>query len=320
MKILFVTPPLSFQNIGGGEIQMLKTKKYLEELFNLNIDIFDVVNTKIADYDIIHFFGSEYILYPIVRAARSLNKKVVISPIFFDNKPKLLYKTAIWMSKRIPMRTSVLDRAELLNLADCILPNSKTEAEYIEEIFNIPKARIHVIPNGIDVNEISKILSSITEEDERTFMEEYEIESSYILYVARFDRRKNQINLIRAFKKVLQKIDRVNLILIGSPNLDELEYYNRCKQEALEYGNKVIFIPALKHDDKKLWLAYKKAEVHAMPSLFETPGLVSLEAGFCGCKLVVTLKGGTKDYFENFALYVEPTDINDIAKKLIMAL
>lgn len=320
LKVLFVSSLLAFQNVGGGEIQMLKTKKYLEELFKLKIDIFDIVNTKIADYDLIHFFGSEYTLYPIVRAAKSLDKKIVVSSIFYDNRPSILYKLSIWMSKKIPVRTSVLDRAELLKLADYILPNSQIEADYIEKAFGISKEKLKVIPNGIDVEEISEILSSITEKDEKDFLREYKINFPYILYVGRFDHRKNQLSLIRAFKKVLQKINRINLVLIGSPNIDEIEYYNRCKEEALDCGDKILFIPAIKHSDKKLWIAYKKAEVHVMPSLFETPGLVSLEAGFCGCRLIVSLKGGTKEYFEDYVLYVDPTDIDDIANKLIMAL
>lgn len=317
MKVLFITPPLAFQNIGGGEIQMLKTKKYLEKLFKLEIAIFDVVNTKLADYDIIHFFGSEYILFPLVKAAKGLKKKVIVSPIFFDNKHYFFYRISTLIGKRLPFRSSILDRLELLKLADCLLPNSFLEADYLKKAFDIIPEKIHVIPNGIDVEEITDYLKNITTEDEENFMKEYNINTPYFLYVARFDKRKNQLNLIKAFNKLITYESAVKLILIGSPNLDDMEYYNQCKKEALKNEGKIIFISALKHNDKKLWIAYKCAFAHIMPSLYETPGLASLEAAFCGCRLIVTNGGATREYFKDYALYVNPNDIDDIKNKML---
>ncbi|WPX08898.1 glycosyltransferase family 4 protein [Anaerocellum danielii] len=320
MKVLFVTPPLAFQNLGGGEIQMLKTKKYLEKLFKLEIEIFDVVNTRLNDYDIIHFFGSEYILFPLVSAAKNLKKKVIISSIFFDNKHFFTYKIATFISKRLPFRTSVLDRLELLKLADFVLPNSFIEAEYLRKAFDILPEKIHVIPNGIDVEEINDYLNAITQEDEEVFKKEYNINTPYFLYVARFDKRKNQLNLIKAFNELTKLENNIKLILVGLPNLDSIEYYNQCKKEALKSGGRIIFLPALKHDDKKLWIAYKCATAHIMPSLFETPGLASLEAAFCGCRLIVTTGGATREYFKDYALYVNPNDIDDIKEKMLAIL
>jgi glycosyltransferase involved in cell wall biosynthesis len=44
----------------------------------------------------------------------------------------------------------------------------------------------------------------------------------------------------------------------------------------------------------------------------ETPGLSSLEAAVMGCNIVVTKKGDTEDYFEDYAYYCEPDDVNSI--------
>ena len=57
-----------------------------------------------------------------------------------------------------------------------------------------------------------------------------------------------------------------------------------------------------------------------MPSLFETPGLASLEAAFCGCRLIVTTGGATREYFKDNALYVNPNDIDDIREKMLAIL
>ena len=45
---------------------------------------------------------------------------------------------------------------------------------------------------------------------------------------------------------------------------------------------------------------------------YETPGLASLEAALCGCTLVVTPGGCTREYFEDEAEYCEPDDVDSI--------
>lgn len=47
-----------------------------------------------------------------------------------------------------------------------------------------------MIPNGIDVEEITGYLDTITPEDEEDFKKEYNINTPYFLYVARFDKEK----------------------------------------------------------------------------------------------------------------------------------
>jgi len=51
----------------------------------------------------------------------------------------------------------------------------------------------------------------------------------------------------------------------------------------------------------------------------ETPGLSSLEAAAMGKNIVVTTKGDTYDYFEDYAFYCEPDDIESIKKAITKA-
>jgi len=46
--------------------------------------------------------------------------------------------------------------------------------------------------------------------------------------------------------------------------------------------------------------------------LDETPGISSLEAALAGANIVSTSRGGTREYFENYAFYCEPDDANSI--------
>jgi len=316
MNILFVTPPLAFQNIGGREIQLLKTKFYLEKQFNVKIDIFDIVKTKISDYEIIHFFGSEYILSHIIEAAKSSNKKIIVSPIFYDLKSPYIYKLTYIVSKLLPFRSSIYDRYQLFKKADYILPNSKCEKEYIKKCFDIKEEKIIIIPNGIDLSNINYFINNIEISDIEQIKKEYKINGDYILYVGRFDDRKNQLNLIKAFNKITMN-KNIYLVLVGSYFKEWEYYYNNCLKEARKNKhNNIIFIPNIENSDIKLWILYKGAIFHIMPSLYETPGLSSLEAAYCGCKIIVTEGGATREYFKDNAIYVNPNNVNDIAEKI----
>jgi glycosyltransferase involved in cell wall biosynthesis len=48
------------------------------------------------------------------------------------------------------------------------------------------------------------------------------------------------------------------------------------------------------------------ARVLALPSWFETPGLVALEAALLGCSIAITPYGCTREYFGDHAEYAEP--------------
>jgi len=64
--------------------------------------------------------------------------------------------------------------------------------------------------------------------------------------------------------------------------------------------------------DNELIKAYQMANVHALPSWFETPGLSSLEAAACGSNIVSTTVGTAREYFGDKVQYCQPGDIADL--------
>ncbi|MBN2448594.1 MAG: glycosyltransferase family 4 protein, partial [Phycisphaerae bacterium] len=123
-----------------------------------------------------------------------------------------------------------------------------------------------------------------------------------VLYVGRIEPRKNQLALIRA----LNGTD-IPLRLIGSPGRFNRAYYDECRRCA---EPNVTFVsqctPAALRDE------YRAAKVHACVSWYETPGLASLEAAACGCAVVVTPGGCTREYFGDDAAYCMPGDPTSI--------
>ena len=52
-----------------------------------------------------------------------------------------------------------------------------------------------------------------------------------------------------------------------------------------------------------------EAKLNVLTSWVETPGLVSLEAGYAGCNILVSNKGSVLDYFKNYAFIVCQTTL-----------
>ena len=147
-----------------------------------------------------------------------------------------------------------------------------------------------MIPNAIDTS-----LFDGNSEDERR-------KKNLVICVGRIEGRKNQFNLIKALNGT-----EFQLIIIGSPSANQVDYYEKCKEIA---APNVSFVENI--GQEKLIDYYKAAKVHVLPSWFETTGLSSLEAAAMGCNIVITDKGDTREYFENFAYYCDPTSAQSI--------
>ena len=63
-----------------------------------------------------------------------------------------------------------------------------------------------------------------------------------------------------------------------------------------------------------------EAKVNVLTSWIETPGLVSLEAAYAGCNIVVSDKGSVRDYFRDYAFYCKPDDTESIKRQTIRAM
>ena len=308
MKIAFFTYPAAFQNVGGGEIQLLKTKEYLEKE-GLRIDFFDMWNGKIENYDLLHVFGSVKECLGVVEIAKKRNVKVVISPVFWSDLRRAIYTEGGFRNKAeflIRHLTKVVcprfpsGRRKLFVNADRLLPNSEIEKQQIAKLFAIPCDKIRVVHNGVD----ERFLNS----DPSLFRQKYG-QDPFALSVGRIEPRKNQLTLIRA----MNKVPEIRLVLIGSPVSGYEDYYEKCHKEARV---DTLFLERLNHGDDMLSSAYAACEVFVLQGWFETPGLVALEAALAGARIIATSGGSTSEYFNDYVEYFDPSVPAAIARSI----
>lgn len=320
LKILFLSRASLFSVRGGDTVQVTKTAEALQRS-GVAVDI-RLCNEKKIDYtgyDLIHFFN---IRHPADMLSHIEMSKLpyVISTIYVNyekpperkgngikdgilnlfgsdtqeyiktmgksifNGEKIVSGNYVWKGHKRSVRW-------ILSNAAWLLPNSESEYKRLLNAYQVEK-KYSVIPNGADTSLFNYTNEELGMKD-----------NNMVLCVARIELLKNQLNLIEALNGT-----SFQLYLIGDPAPNHLGYYNECKKIA---GSNVHFLSAMPQEE--LVKYYRRAKVHVLPSWFETTGLSSLEALYCGCNIVVTNYGDTADYYDpTNCLFCNPASIDSI--------
>lgn len=133
----------------------------------------------------------------------------------------------------------------------------------------------------------------------------------FVLCVGRLETRKNQLMLMKA----LEYTDHTLVFVTGGFTYQP-EYELACR--TFRRKGKTIFLGRL--SPEMLESAFAAAKVHALPSWYELPGIVSMEAARLGKNLVVTEYGTTRDYFGDEAFYCDPGEPESILQAVKTAM
>lgn len=282
MKILYNTYPIAFNTPGGGEVQLLKYAEHIKH-YNIDIEFFDQWEPKLSTYDIAHFFsamsGSVYFCDHI----KKMGLPLIVSP-------------NLWITEDTKDQYPHEEIRRIFVMADFIVVNSLVEGDLLAVTFEIPRQKFITVYNGIESFFLDKVDSSI-------FLNHYGIKGKFVLNIGNIEPRKNQLKLIKAMKF----FPELKIVLIGHQR--DPDYAKKCFQEA---GEQLVYIGTIPNHSHLLRSAYAGCECMALPSIAETPGLVALEAGACGAKILITSAGSAREYFSDYATYVNPDSIDDI--------
>ncbi len=309
-RVAFYVYPTAFQNPGGGEVQLLKTREYLAKA-GLEVKLFDPWTDKLDSFDILHTFGSVKDCLPVMELAHQRGIKNILSTICWYNWRSAWETPGFWAARAaalgrhagkvfLPFIPS--PRKRMMEISDVLMPNSESEAGQLERFFRVPRSRIVIIPNAVD--------AAFANADPVPFIEKFGLRD-FVLCVGRIEPRKNQLGMVRAMSGA-----KVPFVLIGDPVSTYPGYYQACRKAA---GPNVHFIGGLPHGSELLRSAYAACDTFLLASWLETPGLAALEAGLAGAKIVITREGATREYFGEFASYVDPADRRDIRSKALAA-
>lgn len=175
-----------------------------------------------------------------------------------------------------------------IEMADAIIAVSLETKSDILRHFNVPPARITVIPNGIDPQEYHRV-----NEPERLRPFGINPDKPYVLFVGRITRQKGIIHLIRAIKHL--NTDLQVVLCASSPDTieigKEMEYQfhdARSNHPGIIWINEMVDLPTKR-------ALYSHAALFCCPSVYEPFGIINLEAMACETPVVATATGGIKD-------------------------
>ena len=175
-----------------------------------------------------------------------------------------------------------------LEMADAIIAVSGATKHDIERLFNVDPARVHVIHNGIDLNQYRKV-------DSTGAIKRYGIDPSrpYLLFVGRITRQKGFQHLVRA----IQFMDRDFQIVLcaAAPDTPQLAEEMRIAVERAEAQRTGIIWINEMVDQQTACELYSQAAIFICPSIYEPFGIINLEAMACETAVVASAVGGIKE-------------------------
>jgi hypothetical protein len=296
MKIAYIITPSAIVsgNSNGIKSQALSYQKILENNNHNVININNWEHYNFREFDAIHFFGNGTWMLPIVKRLSDINNNIFISPIIDSNTPNFIYYlySLIGFSK-LKLATPSYSLTEISKYIKGFVVRSNYEFDKVKlltskhKIFKIGLA----IPERVNIDFLNK--------------------KQFCLHVSSIhQKRKNVIRLIRASKKYNFK-----LILAGSTG--SKEQFKSLQDEISDSPNIIVkgFVTAVELD--KL---YTEAKVFALPSLREGVGIVALDAAMKGCNIVITERGGGKEFYNDYAYTVNPKSVNEIGNAVMKSM
>jgi glycosyltransferase involved in cell wall biosynthesis len=287
---------------GGGEVQLAKTREALCAQ-GVDVELFDLWNPR-SDFDILHVFGSTYQLSDFVVTAKRLGLKTVVSPIIYTDKPRWQWVAGRLFDSISPLATIYSYRKRIYEAADILLPGSRAEAAQLHANFKVPWSKMEVVPVGVE----SRFLSVKPD----TFRAKYGL-TDFVLMVSRISRRKGQRRLIRALEGT-----GVPVVFIGQMDPDDPSYFREFQSDCRDYEN-VRYLGPMSHASEELGSAYAACRVHALPSVGEFPGIVSMEAGLAGAAVVAGESRPVREALGESAFYCQPMSLKSIRRVVLSA-
>jgi starch synthase len=170
-----------------------------------------------------------------------------------------------------------------LEMADAVIAVSAQTKADIERLFNVRPDRLHVIYNGIDLEEYRKT-------DSTAALTKYGIEKPFLLFVGRITRQKGIVHLVRAIEYM--DADFQVVLCAGAPDTREIASEMKEAFEKMKAKRPGIIWIEEMVDKKTVRELYSHASVFCCPSIYEPFGIINLEAMACETAVVATAVGG----------------------------
>lgn len=287
-EIVNLFPDVNVIRIKAGPTEFVPKEKiylYLNEFF---MNTIRWIEKHHKNYSLVHshywYSGSvalkikDHLEIPMVHNCHSLGR--VKYDVLNESKPDFA-----------DMR--LLEEELILKRANAIIASTPQEVKNILDLYNVTGENIELIRTGVD----ERLFRPITEE---IAIKETGLNfKNIVLFVGRITKAKGLRILVKAIARVKNKFnEEMKLIVIGGDvsgvmhSEEESREKKRLKRliKKLNLEEDVIFLGPVKRE--RLPYFYSIADVCVVPSLYESFGLVAVEAMSCGTPVIASKVGG----------------------------
>ena len=280
-----------FPKINKKNIKKITLQRRSQSKFEMLWEIF-ILPIYLWKEKIDIFFSIENMFYTPFFKGISIISIMDIIPRVIPN-----YYNKMYDRFKIAIKFNVL---KLIKKRDFVFTISKFSKKDIVKNLSINPNQIKVIPLAYSKKNIvnsKKIIQSM------------KINFPYILAIGGAEKRKNNINLLKAYNMIKNEI-KEHIVIIGN--------IQRSRESSvfdmLPRGKKIHFVGNV--TDEQLYSLYKNANIFTYLSYYEGFGLPILEAYQYGIPTIIANTTSLPEIAENGALSVNPYDIKDIKKNL----
>lgn len=178
----------------------------------------------------------------------------------------------------------------------------------LAEIYRAKLSKIEVVHNGYN-QALYKVIND--KEKIKNVLNKYGIESPYLFYIGRLERKKNIPALIESFAIMRQNNNDIKhkLVLAGDASYG----YDEAKYMVHEYdlANEVIMTGWL--DEKDIPYIYNGATAFVFPSRYEGFGIPLLQSMACGTPIIASNVSSIPEVVGDAAILIDPTDLGAIS-------
>jgi glycosyltransferase involved in cell wall biosynthesis len=191
--------------------------------------------------------------------------------------------------------------------ADAVVSISDTMTQGLEKFDHLDPRKIRRIHHGC-----SGLFRPV--EDPQLLgaaRERYNLPQKYVLFVGMLFPQKNFANLLRAFRKLADRIPH-DLVVAGRPRWNYASELSLI--DTLQLTDRVRFLGHVPNEE--LPFIYNLADCFVFPSLYESFGMVGVEALACGCPVAAARAGAVPEVLGDAALYFDPYDVDEMARQI----
>jgi glycogen(starch) synthase len=208
----------------------------------------------------------------------------------------------------------------LLEKASFIVPISSAIQAAVQERF----PNLSSIPSSV----ISPGIIPVPESEIRPFDTEYRSPPFTVLFVGRLEKRKGILDLFQAIPQVVEHFPDVRFVIAGADNSihDGFQRKTGMSYPAFfieNYSNYASYVDFLGEvTDEQLQRLYQSCDIFVAPSLYESFGLVYLEAMNYAKPVIGCWTGGVPEVIENgiTGMLVEPGSPKALAEAILSLL